>query len=187
MPRGTPSDLLNFQNLNNYFSSSFIVVISLINRHVIYYFIIVTGMMVQGKETAKKVLVILFTGAEQMEVGIPVDVMRRAKIEVPLVALPSTNPLTCSRDVVIKPDCSHSSVADTTCAAVLLPGGASCSGGVTRTAVRGMDHYRSGSVEWICLGFWTRPQTVRPIQEKIRIFKNFWLLSKLIKKTGKSS
>ena len=41
--------------------------------------------MVQGKETAKKVLVILVTGAEQMEVVVQVDVMRRAKIEVTLV------------------------------------------------------------------------------------------------------
>ena len=60
--------------------------------------------MVQDKETAKKVLVTLVTGAEQMEVAIHVDVMRRAKIELILFGLTSADPLTCSRDVVIKPD-----------------------------------------------------------------------------------
>ena len=60
--------------------------------------------MVQGNETAKKVLVILVTGAEQIEVVIHVDVMRGAKIEVTLFGLTSADPLTCSRDVVIKPD-----------------------------------------------------------------------------------
>ena len=70
--------------------------------------------MVQGKETAKKVLVILVTGAEQIEVVIHVDVMRRAKIEVTLVGLISADPLTCSLDVVIKPNCSHSSAVDST-------------------------------------------------------------------------
>ena len=80
--------------------------------------------MVQSKETAKKVLVILVTGAEQMEVVIHVDVMRRTKIEVTLVGLTSADPLTCSRDVVNKTDCSHSSAADSTCATVLVPGGA---------------------------------------------------------------
>ena len=48
--------------------------------------------MVQGKETAKKVLVILVTGVEQIEVGIHVDAMRRAKIEVTLVGLISESP-----------------------------------------------------------------------------------------------
>ena len=80
--------------------------------------------MVQGKEKVKKVLVILVTGAEQMEVFLAVEVMRRAKMELTLVGLPSADPLTCSRDVVIKPDCSLSSEADSTCAAVLVPGGA---------------------------------------------------------------
>ena len=85
--------------------------------------------MVQGKEMGKKVLVILDTRAEQMEVLIHVDVIRRAKIEVTLVGLTSAEPLTCSRDVVIKPDCSQSSAADSTCAAVLVPGGANVSWG----------------------------------------------------------
>ena len=85
--------------------------------------------MVQGNETAKKALVILVTGAEQIEVVIHVDVMRRAKIEVTLVGLTSADPLTCSRDVVIKLNCSHSSAADSTFAAVLVPGGANVSWG----------------------------------------------------------
>ena len=50
-------------------------------RHVICYFIIVSGIAL-GEEMAKKVLVILAAGAEEMEVVIPVDVMRRAKVNM---------------------------------------------------------------------------------------------------------
>ena len=118
MPHRTPFDLLNLRNSINYLLA--FVVISLINRHVIYYFNIVTG-IVQGRNGQEGPG---HSGHWSWKVVIPVDVMRRAKIEVTLFGMPSADPVPCSRDVVIKPVCSHSSVADSTCAAVLIPGGA---------------------------------------------------------------
>ncbi|CAH1240700.1 PARK7 [Branchiostoma lanceolatum] len=51
-------------------------------------------------------LVILAEGAEEMETVISVDVMRRGGIKVTLAGLAGTNPVKCSRDVVICPDTS---------------------------------------------------------------------------------
>ncbi|XP_075263692.1 Parkinson disease protein 7 homolog [Convolutriloba macropyga] len=124
-------------------------------RHVICYFIIVSGIAL-GEEMAKKVLVILAAGAEEMEVVIPVDVMRRAKIEVTLAGLSSADPVTCSRDVVIKPDCSLSSVADSTYDAVLIPGGAKGAENLANDATVGKiltKHFADGKiVAAICAG-----------------------------------
>ena len=53
---------------------------------------------------AKKALVILAPGAEEMETVIPVDVMRRAGIRVTLAGLEGPDPVTCSRGVVLVPD-----------------------------------------------------------------------------------
>ena len=53
---------------------------------------------------ARKALVILATGAEEMETVISVDVMRRAKIDVTLAGLDSDQTVTCSRGVKIVPD-----------------------------------------------------------------------------------
>jgi len=52
----------------------------------------------------RKALVILATGAEEMETVISTDVMRRAKIDVILAGLESDQPVTCSRGVKIVPD-----------------------------------------------------------------------------------
>ncbi len=53
---------------------------------------------------AKKALVVLAPGAEEMETVIPVDVMRRAGIRVTLAGLEGPGPVTCSRGVVLVPD-----------------------------------------------------------------------------------
>ncbi len=72
----------------------------------------------------KKALVILSSGAEEMETVIAVDVLRRANIEVTLAGLESNNPVECSRGVKIIPDCSLSE-SDTRGPydVVVLPGG----------------------------------------------------------------
>lgn len=68
---------------------------------------------------SRRALVILAKGAEEMEMLIPVEVMRRAGIKVTLrVWLERT--LQCSLDVVICPDAS---LEEGPCDAVILPGG----------------------------------------------------------------
>lgn len=53
---------------------------------------------------AKKALVFLGPGAEEMEFVISVDVLRRGGVNVTIAGLPNESIVKCSRDVNIKPD-----------------------------------------------------------------------------------
>uniref|UniRef100_U5EU18 Putative transcriptional regulator dj-1 n=1 Tax=Corethrella appendiculata TaxID=1370023 RepID=U5EU18_9DIPT len=72
---------------------------------------------------SKKVLAVLPTGAEEMEFVISVDVLRRAGVEVTVAGLNGTDPVKCSRDVVIKPDTSFESASKNEYDCIVLPGG----------------------------------------------------------------
>ncbi len=72
----------------------------------------------------KCALVILAPGAEEMETVISTDVLRRAKINVTLAGLDSTEPIVCSRNVRIVPDMSLEEAAQKgPYDVVVLPGG----------------------------------------------------------------
>ena len=80
----------------------------------------------------KRALVILSAGAEEMETVITTDVLRRAKVKVTLAGLVSSEPVECSRGVVIVPDKSlQDAVKEGPFDVVVLPGGA---GGAKRLA-----------------------------------------------------
>lgn len=68
-------------------------------------------------------LVLLAPGAEEMEVTITVDVLRRAGIEVQLAGLHGADAVTCSRGVRLLPDVSLDAVRDGY-DVLVLPGGA---------------------------------------------------------------
>ncbi|KAM8927947.1 Parkinson disease protein 7 [Pelodytes ibericus] len=73
---------------------------------------------------AKRALVILAKGAEEMETVIPTDVMRRAGIKVTVAGLTGKDPVQCSRDVLICPDMSlEEARAQGPYDVVVLPGG----------------------------------------------------------------
>lgn len=74
--------------------------------------------------TAKKVLVILAPGAEEMETVISVDVLRRGGLEVVLAGLNGEDPVLCSRNIKICPDTSLAEArARGPYDCILLPGG----------------------------------------------------------------
>lgn len=73
-------------------------------------------------EATPRVLVLLAEGAEEMEVTITVDVLRRAEIEVVLAGVEGMDPVTCSRGLRIVPDAALAEVAGEF-DMVVLPGG----------------------------------------------------------------
>ena len=80
----------------------------------------------------KSALVILATGAEEMETVITVDVLRRAKINVTLAGLEGGDPVICSRGVKLVPDASlEEAVQRGPFDVVVMPGGL---GGAKRLA-----------------------------------------------------
>ncbi|XP_033109194.1 protein/nucleic acid deglycase DJ-1-like [Anneissia japonica] len=71
-----------------------------------------------------KALLILANGAEEIETVIPVDVLRRAEVDVTVAGLTGLAPVTCSRNVVIVPDKSLEDAAkEGPYDAIILPGG----------------------------------------------------------------
>ena len=73
--------------------------------------------------TSKRVLVLLATGAEEMEAVIAVDVLRRGGLDVVLAGLNGRDAVSCSRGVNIVPDAALDDVAKEDFAGVVLPGG----------------------------------------------------------------
>ncbi len=71
----------------------------------------------------KTALVILAAGAEEMEVSIVVDVLRRAEVKVTIAGLSGSGAVICSRGLRIVPDVALGDVAGSF-DAVVLPGGA---------------------------------------------------------------
>ncbi|GAB0088563.1 Protein DJ-1alpha [Sergentomyia squamirostris] len=72
---------------------------------------------------SKSALVILAPGAEEMEFVISADVLRRAEVKVTVAGLGSTDPVKCSRDVMIVPDVTLAEAAKQEFDAVVMPGG----------------------------------------------------------------
>ncbi|KAI8849956.1 DJ-1-like protein [Chytridium lagenaria] len=71
-----------------------------------------------------KALVLIANGTEEMEAVIIVDILRRAEITVTLTSITSTTPITCSRNILITPDASLSTLPNpTSYNALILPGG----------------------------------------------------------------
>ncbi len=71
-----------------------------------------------------RALVFLAQGAEEMEVTIVVDVLRRAGVEVVLAGIDGPGPVRCSRGVVLVPDAALAACAGEDFDAIVLPGGA---------------------------------------------------------------
>ncbi|MCC6554753.1 MAG: DJ-1/PfpI family protein [Polyangiaceae bacterium] len=78
-----------------------------------------------------RALVLLAEGAEEMEVTITVDVLRRGEVEVLLAGLDGPAPVRCSRGVVLVPDAPLSAASGMDFDALILPGG---KGGADRLA-----------------------------------------------------
>ena len=71
----------------------------------------------------KTALVLLAAGAEEMEVSIIVDVLRRGGLKVTLAGVAGSGPVVCSRGLRLVPDVALGDVAGSF-DAVVLPGGA---------------------------------------------------------------
>ena len=72
----------------------------------------------------RNALVLIANGTEEMECVIVCDVLRRGGIKVTLAGVDGPDACTCSRNVVIQPDCSLDSVAGDSFDLLVLPGGA---------------------------------------------------------------
>ena len=73
-------------------------------------------------EEARRALVLLAAGAEEIEVTVTVDVLRRAGVEVLLAGVDGPAAVSCSRGVVLTPDAALEDVHGTF-DVVVLPGG----------------------------------------------------------------
>uniref|UniRef100_A0A1B0A5B0 DJ-1_PfpI domain-containing protein n=1 Tax=Glossina pallidipes TaxID=7398 RepID=A0A1B0A5B0_GLOPL len=75
-----------------------------------------------GKEL-KSAVIVFANGAEEMEVVIPADVLRRAKVDVVLAGLCDKKPVKCTKGLVIVPDCYMKDLENRKFGAIILPGG----------------------------------------------------------------
>ncbi len=73
---------------------------------------------------AKRALILLAEGAEEMETVITVDVLRRGGIEVFLAGISGSQAVKCSRGVFIQPDGGISELKNSPYDAIIMPGGA---------------------------------------------------------------
>ncbi|XP_070561712.1 Parkinson disease protein 7 homolog [Ptychodera flava] len=88
--------------------------------------------------TGRTALVILAEGAEEMEMVISTDVLRRGGVKVTVAGLDGPGAVKCSRDVVITPDKSlEDAVKDGPYDAVVLPGGGKGSQNLAASAAVG--------------------------------------------------
>ncbi|XP_037813981.1 protein dj-1beta-like [Lucilia sericata] len=89
------------------------------------------------EKMSKTALIILAPGAEEMEFVISADVLRRAGVKVTVAGLSGTEPVKCSRDVVILPDTSLEASKSNKYDVVILPGGLGGSKAMAESAVVG--------------------------------------------------
>jgi protein DJ-1 len=97
-----------------------------------------------------RAIVVLAPGAEESEVVITVDVLRRGGVEVLVAGLEGKGAVRCSRDVSLVPDTALDDVIHEEFDAVVLPGGA---GGAQRLAssptVSALLHRQEARGGWI--------------------------------------
>ncbi|KAG4071648.1 hypothetical protein HA402_011802 [Bradysia odoriphaga] len=72
---------------------------------------------------SKKILAVISAGSEEMEFTITVDILRRAGVNVTVGGLEGSDPVTCSRQVIIVPDKALSDVSTGSFDGIFLPGG----------------------------------------------------------------
>jgi protein DJ-1 len=73
--------------------------------------------------SAKRALVLVADGTEEIEFTVVVDVLRRAGVEVVAAGVDGPDPVVCSRGVGIVPDASLAEVVTQSFDLVVLPGG----------------------------------------------------------------
>ncbi|CAG0921032.1 unnamed protein product [Notodromas monacha] len=109
------------------------------------------------KMAAKRALVLLAKGAEEMEVVITVDVLRRGGVSVQVVGLEGPETVVCSREVKIVPDVGIAAVLDEDPVdAIVIPGGLKGAEALAADSTVGklLKSYESGGkiVAAICAG-----------------------------------
>uniref|UniRef100_UPI00358EC12B Parkinson disease protein 7 n=1 Tax=Myxine glutinosa TaxID=7769 RepID=UPI00358EC12B len=118
---------------------------------------VVAVLRVKAAMAAKRALVILAKGAEEMETVIPTDVLRRAGIKVTVAGLSGVDAVQCSRDVMICPDSSlDKAAAEGPYDVVILPGGNEGAqnlreSSAVKTLLKSQDE-RKGLIAAICAG-----------------------------------
>ncbi|KAI8993491.1 class I glutamine amidotransferase-like protein [Pilobolus umbonatus] len=124
--------------------------------------------------TAKKVIVCLTDGAEEMEFTITVDILRRARLDVTVVGVDIVKEYAlCSRGVKICPDVHFKDFLSTSNGydAIVIPGGLNCS--KTLAGHKGvkqliMDFYNNKKiVAFICAGTLVAKAAGIPVTHKV--------------------